>query len=347
LVHQHLNDMLPPAENPSSPMTLDADAFVGWFAAINVIKTQTAKSDAAFADLAASGNSRDPPSRFQFYCGIGQCQYSSWDHQKVDTHQVSCQGLASSEKYFQCSQCDKSFASEASLASHVGHAHDFQPRSCAKCPDKPDVIYYDQSSLSVHQDKVHRVFDQARLCPLRDDSCNLPDKLYTSARNLYAHLQNVHKQTAEQIRVHIPIQEKVRQPATEWACPLGDVCDQPFKGKNNGDVRNHLKRKHDFSDEDALEMVPLSKAEKTSQKNREAKGPKPKYTWKCPVSDCETKSTLATNHKRRRHLIGVHGWTEERAMNHLPLSGKELASQKNKGKPPSDEGEKEDEVDDE
>lgn len=117
-----------------------------------------------------------------------------------------------------------------------------------------------------------------------------------------------------------------------------------FTAKTNNEVRNHLKRKHQFSEEDALEMVPLSKAEKTSKKNRETKGPKPKKQWKCPVEDCDSKVLLHSNHHRRRHLIGVHEWSEERTMEHVPYSKREITSQKNKGKAP-DEEEEEDEAD--
>jgi hypothetical protein len=113
-------------------------------------------------------------------------------------------------------------------------------------------------------------------------------------------------------------------PPIEFNCPLGDDCDEGFKGKNDGDQRRHLKRLHDMTEEDALEMVPLSKAEETSKKNRELKGPKPKPpSWECPAGTCVLKSTLRTAEERRQHLVKAHSWTREKALESIPVTLRE------------------------
>jgi hypothetical protein len=86
LVHEHLNEMLPLPDTKTSPLDLEADDFITWFSRINVRKNQTARTDAVFADIQVSGNSRDPPTRFLYYYGLGECDYSSRDHTRVDKH---------------------------------------------------------------------------------------------------------------------------------------------------------------------------------------------------------------------------------------------------------------------
>lgn len=317
------------------PQILEADAFVSWISSINVCKNESAKSDIRFAEITPHGNSRDPPTRFQFRCGIGQCAYSSWDYRRLDAHQVTCQGFdkLGVEKSFQCPGCDKSYSTEASLSSHISQTHNFTPRPCTRCPDKLDVIYYDVSSLEAHQVAVHERFDPPRLCPLHNHiACTLPEKLYDKKPNLYSHLTNVHKLTASEIKIHIPhVEERVRAPPIKWECPLGNACDQVFNGKNRTDQRNHLKRKHKMPEDEALDLVPLSKAEKTSKKNRELKGLPPTGEWRCPVAPCELGSTFKRADTRRLHLVTDHNWTEQATLELIPARKKRVARTKKLG----------------
>lgn len=74
--------------------------------------------------------------------------------------------------------------------------------------------------------------------------------------------------------------------------------------------------------------VPPSKTEQTKTKKRQAKAddPKPnKVTWRCPVSHCPSKSPFPAARDRRKYLINVHLWSEDRTMEHVPLSNGELA----------------------
>jgi hypothetical protein len=83
--------------------------------------------------------------------------------------------------------------------------------------------------------------------------------------NLYAHLVGVHKQSAEQIKVYITPRAPVLQPRKESACPLGAECDMEFIVKTNNEVRSHLKREHQFSEEDPLDMVPRKRTKLMSE----------------------------------------------------------------------------------
>ena len=107
-------------------------------------------------------------------------------------------------------------------------------------------------------------------------------------------------------------------------------CD--FEEKANRELRNHIRRKHEKTEEEAIQLVPLSSLEQNNKKRkREEKEPKPaKELWKCAVEDCT--STFPANRDRRRHLVNRHSWTEEEAKAFVPLSkaeiGRENARQK-------------------
>ena len=324
LVQAHLEDMSSPLKEKSSPLSLDPDSYVSWFAAINISKNLACKNQDDFLKRTATGGSRDMATRFQFYCSIGTCQYSTWDPHKVDHHQVGCDGIdrAGARKYFSCPDCAQSYSTEDSLYHHIRSIHNFVPRPCVRCPDKPDVLYSSQKALNMHRRLEHEVFNEPTKCPLHDESCCSPEKLYTKIELMEAHLKNHHKQTAEQIREHIhSIHPDHRLPSV-WDCPLGG-CKRPFTGRKSAQLRDHLKHQHNKSDEECLQLVPLTKMEIVLRAARDESEPMEAYQWKCPVETCNSKTTFKSNFRRRRHLMNAHMWSEEKTMQHIPQSAKE------------------------
>jgi len=326
LIQSFLDDLVPYQQAQACPLTLEPDAFVAWFSVINVFKNESCKSSTKedFKKHAAVGNSRDYPTRYLYHCGVGVCIYSSWDYRKLDVHQVICNGVnkASIQKDFSCAQCPLSFATEGSLQKHINRLHNFEPRPCAECPDQPEVLYASDQALRNHQVATHYLLEEPMKCPFHDNSCTCPEKVYTSSKLLKVHLQSVHKLTSDQIRQYVAYKERVHRPAKVWSCPV-EPCTT-FTGKNNMDLRNHLKRKHQMTEDEAIEKVPLSKAEKTSKENKAKKEPKETIIWKCPVKTCDSTTVLKTNERRRKHLINAHLWTEKRTFEFLPLVQREL-----------------------
>ncbi|KAH9223686.1 hypothetical protein DL95DRAFT_453629 [Leptodontidium sp. 2 PMI_412] len=333
LVECFLDEFAPAQHDQTDPLNLGPDDFVAWFSAINVFKNDSCKSSdkKTFTKYTAHGNSRNYPTRYLFHCGIGDCQYSSWDSGKFSIHQTSCQGTdkTSIEKSFRCTEgsCKRVFSTAASLETHVNAQHRFEPSPCLECPDKPNVLYNSYKELSNHKVKEHSLLDEPTKCPLRDDACTDPEKVYTSSKLLMVHLQGTHKLSTAECRKYVPYKARVTRQAVAWNCPI-DPCPTPFTSKGNKELRRHLKRKHDMTEEEALEIVPLSKMEKTyrekAMKNPEGLKPKKMTAWKCPVADCESKTVLATNSRRRSHLMNGHLWTEQRALDLLPLTKREL-----------------------
>ena len=332
LVEAYLEEALPPPECEISPLLLEPDAFVDWFAAINTFKLSSSfrQNDAVeAAKRVASGNSRAMPSPFLLYCGNGKCDYKSWNYSVLQMHQVVCKGTGSAEKHFSCSQdgCNKTYSTQGALRSHELTIHEFQPRPCIRCPDQPDVVYHSINEWKRHQTAEHSGFDEPMYCPLREDNCNHSEKLYDRSSALLNHLRGVHGKSGAQSHALLPNKELVRPKAQSFDCPV-QGCTLEHKSNSNRDVRNHLQRKHDLSTEEALELVPISKAEAAKAKSKAKSGAttKPaKETWKCPVAECTSKAAFPANRERRKHLRGTHQWTQDRTMEYVPLSKAEKA----------------------
>jgi hypothetical protein len=254
----------------------------------------------------------------------------------LETHQISCNGSKAAEKYFSCEQHDSPllFLTEDSLRAHTRAYHQWKPRPCNRCPDAPDVLYYDINEWKRHQTEAHDDFEEPVYCPLRHlQECNNSDTLYESALPIRFHLISIHKQSSEQILGLLPAKKRVGRPKQEFDCPMED-CDHE-SALCNRDVRLHIKRKHHKTEEEALELVPFSDIENADREKRAAKlvEPKPaKENWKCPIDECNSKSTFPGNRDRRNHLTRVHRWTEEEALEFVPQSkaeiGRENARQK-------------------
>lgn len=320
-----------------SPLGLEPDDFINWFAAINVFKLSASfkqnDPDEA-AKYVPTGNSRDPPTPFSFYCGIGQCEYKTWKYAALEVHQISCNGGKSVEKHFSCNQHDipHQFLTEESLRTHVQKYHNWKPRPCNRCPDAPDVLYYDINEWKRHQMKAHDDFEESIYCPLRhQQDCNNTETLYENFSTIRQHLINVHKQSSEQIRVFLPAKERVAPQKQDFDCPIEDCGHK--NSQCNRDLRLHLQRKHHKTEGEALELVPLSEKEKARKEKQVSKADKPaKENWSCPVDECDSEGTFSANRERRNHLKRIHKWTEKEALEFVPLSkaeiGRENARQK-------------------
>lgn len=329
------------AEN-LSPLEFKSDDFVDWFAAVNVFKLSTSfkqnDPDEA-AKHVPTGNSRNPPTPFSYYCGIGECDHKTWNYKALGDHQTSCDGTSKLvKKDFFCNQHDPPlpFLTEDSLRSHVSVHHKFTPRPCARCPDAPDVLYDTINDWKRHQSKVHDAFEEPIRCPLRHEECNNAETLYENLSAIRQHLTHVHKQTSEQLRVYFPPKQPVRpkeQCKQDFDCPI-EECDNE-DARTNRDLRNHLKRRHHKTEDEALELVPLSAREIANKGKRaqNADEPKPaKEQWKCAVSGC--KSTFPANRDRHNHLIRHHDWTEEQAKEFVPPSKAEIGRENARQKKP-------------
>ena len=335
IINEYLREPSKATESNTSPLLSGPDAFVDWFAAANIFKLSTSfkQNDPEEAKkYVASGNSRNLPIPFLFYCGIELCMYSTWNISALDRHQIVCQGKSRAERQFSCNidNCDGVFLNAQSLRSHEIKMHIWTARTCARCPSIIETLYSSFQDWRKHQDSAHNTFDESSKihCSLRADSkCNNSEKLYDGYSALIQHLQSVHKISAKEARAMLPSKSTLQRQTQSFNCPI-TTCTLENKSTCSRDLRNHLKRKHHLSDEEIQAYVPPSTTELARRNGKAAEKPRPlKPAWKCPVADCTSTGSFPANRDRRKHLEGVHKWSADMAVDHVPLSKTEAKSQ--------------------
>ncbi|MCJ1389030.1 hypothetical protein MMC18_001883 [Xylographa bjoerkii] len=118
-------------------------------------------------------------------------------------------------------------------------------------------------------------------------------------------------------------------------------CELGSKATCNRDLRNHLRRKPNLTEDETMEHVPFSKAELARQSGKSSKeSKKSKPTWTCPVAGCTSKGAFPANRDRRDHLEKFHKWSNSKVIGYVPFSTAEVANQEDG----SDKGRKEKEV---
>jgi hypothetical protein len=323
-----IDDMnLLPQDN-FDPLSLNGDAYVAWFASINVYKYHkfVVKDEALI-----SGNSRNPPQRFRFYCGVGTCQSHFHSPRELKVHQVSCKGVDRPGP-------NSKLATDLGTSSKIGTraASWSGARSCWKCPNKPEVLYNTFKELLAHELQEHDHLAEPMHCPLKDDpKCSAKDKVYERRKPLQKHLGHIHLQRAEQIAILVPNKRK----KVDLSCPI-EGCGYPFRVISPNELRRHMKNKHSKSQEECLQLVPLTANELLTQSRTElmaacktqAKRKRPSDSdLTCPVIRCG-KGPFADFSSVRKHLrtkaVG-HQMTESQAWALIPG---EMGPQKKKKK---------------
>lgn len=262
-VEQLLADELQPiSDDETTPTRLTGNAFVAKFSTINVYRLKRS-FDSSDPDVVASyvptGNSRDPPEPFLHFCS--KCGYSSrWVH-VVEMHEAACTvdpDAPSNETRYHCHYegCSRSYEKESTLKAHINSAHEFVPKPCIQCPDKPDVIFNTQYELTNHRTKFHNGLDNPTVCPYQDE-CGKQDA-YTDKKAFKLHLRSVHKKTPKEIEKIIPRKKAVRA-RKDFRCPMptckvGGVFTAAA-------LRKHLISGHGFTASEAGAQVSSGKIE--------------------------------------------------------------------------------------
>jgi hypothetical protein len=184
---------------------MSGDDFVHFFSRINTFQIQKSfarDDEATLRKNVPSGNSRDKPTSFLYYCKK-DCGNGSWNRQDLNDHEVNCTGEPST-KAFKCPRpgCGKSYRNESTLRSHVADDHDYVATACPKCPDQPEVQYATKRALKQHQAEVHSGVIEEQFCPLKD-ACH-SSVLYTSKKLLKQHLRRQHQVTNGEMSKYVP-----------------------------------------------------------------------------------------------------------------------------------------------
>jgi hypothetical protein len=274
-----------PVGPSNSPLYLEGDAFVNYFAAYNIFRLLSPfdhTSEEEVSRHVPTGNSRSKPEPMWFYCRKAECKFRSIYPRKVVSHRVTCDGsLRNADKPFRCSEegCDKAFPSLGALEQHIKRTHRWLPRACTQCPMVPDAyIFHSQEELGEHRDKKHNDLPEPQRCPLAQ-TC-LSTKQYLTFPSLSEHLRKIHLLTVDQVALHMPekvwkISSMANMPV--MVCPV-EGCDptlseSPPSFYGRFMLRLHLVEAHGMTYDQALESAP--DIEPPEKKGRP-----------CPVPNC-------------------------------------------------------------
>ena len=263
-----------------------------------------------------TGNSREQPSPFLYYCSQG-CAYASWRPELARSHAVNCKGPKQNEanESHDCSEdgCGATYTNRNSLAVHMWRKHNFKPRKCGKgCSEEESPIFITSNEYKNHVTALHDDLEEPTKCPLADD-CRY-DKVFTKRTSLRTHLHNIHEITIEDMPKYV--EKAPEDPELKYKKPsdpfeskcviLGCQSQVTFKGRSL--LRAHLLQVHKKTQDEARELVPLSETWKARDK------PAPMERMGCPMEGCKSKQAFNGPASLRNHLMApAHKMTKENA----------------------------------
>lgn len=193
---------------------LAGDEFVAKFAVINVYKLAYHRKfdPEEVAKQQGAANSRDPPTRWLYYCDKGECVYSTPVLTSLQLHLAVCKGICKDDKPFPCEYeggCGESFRTPEARRNHTMRKHTYTPQPCKQCPDKPDAVYETFDKLRKHRQDEHDPLDEPRKCPFADKCGN--ETLFTIRHKFQLHLRNVHIEKADDFHLYIDDKRKQKK----------------------------------------------------------------------------------------------------------------------------------------
>jgi hypothetical protein len=299
------------------PWLLTGDEWVAYFSAINVCigNSLHGMSPDEAAKVFPTGNTRNPPTVFLYYCGKG-CGYSSHRAGKRREHQVRCSGLKEAKpRLFQCEVegCAKAYSTERDLKRHHQKVHDYKPRKCLRCPPEESPLFTTEAAYHLHETLVHDALEEPTTCPL-SETCHSETK-FSTRHALKSHLKLIHELALDQVDEYVPrkpggaSRSAVEMPEPRH-CPIDD-CPEKEEFHTAHRLKIHLQQKHKFEADDATTRAELLMGPLTT-----SKAPRSSVSTVCPMqSDCKSTRSFSsrTAGKLRDHLIAKHNMDYEPA----------------------------------
>ena len=233
------------------PLYCSAELFIDKFSKINIIRNDSAsgvgqkKFDERASTWVATGNSRDAPSRFLFYCPnkFWGCDYNTPNNGRFGEHARKCKISEDNPvkpSTFKCRKlgCNDMIKSENHRNKHE-RDHGFVPRQCPKCTD--GKWYMKEQDWRSHKDRNHDAnWDTNILCQVEE--CTRKTG-FPNRESFKVHLRGTHKMSAADVAKYVP-EKKFRDPV--WgkrSCPFPD-CPRAAPGNEIGrksEMEAHLK----------------------------------------------------------------------------------------------------------
>ncbi|KAL8848596.1 MAG: hypothetical protein Q9221_006370 [Calogaya cf. arnoldii] len=251
------------ASNEPAVLTAPLNQFIGYLSTVNLVSL----SDSSL-ESRATGNSRDAPSRFLYYCQTEHCPRTFYTALRRDQHQVNCHAEPTLPGSLTLD--DVHSVSEAAVpspapttakpkrkrkAADISKASEGFPKPC---PDS-DICGVTKDFATDHLLRNHRLLHHDTNWP-KETSCNVPDcqlpkdHYFVSREAFRRHLNSYHLFNADQAREYIGkiIPVPYRAPRGVGKSYLSTMCLFPdcktqAEFANYQDYTNHLKKTHSLT----------------------------------------------------------------------------------------------------
>lgn len=255
-------------DSDQDPRRFPSAGFVDFFSKVNIVRHTKAgrMSEIVFQEEAfkffPTGNSRDAPTRYVFFCINRQlgCAWSSHNGVLARLHYEHCQVTEAKpirSAGFKCRKagCNSTFNSKSSRSGHERN-HDFEPRPCSLgCTD--GKIFTTHASWVSHVRCFHDAdWDTAMTCPV--PGCSRQHG-FRNRVGFRQHLKLTHHLSADARKEYIP-KSAYRGPIFgKRSCPFQD-CERAAPGREldkRSRLEDHLTARgiHGLTPEEAKKMI--------------------------------------------------------------------------------------------
>ena len=210
---------------------------------------------------AASGGSRDPPSRWQYKCTkTPACQKTFPSRYLRDHHAENCDPTSQPERAFACTQCSSRFDEQSALQAHMKTVHEaWVPVGCGENGCTSTEIFQTRRAFTNHRSDFHSDW-MPQACPLS------PDRgVFMVRRNYAAHIDYHHsKEKAKLMPPKKKTKKRASIPATlSWQpskCQYPG-CKSAFVYETRDKYINHLRLMHGVKAKESTPYMPTSTPE--------------------------------------------------------------------------------------
>lgn len=257
------------ANNEVAVLRAPRDQFIGYLSTVNLVSLSETSLEGR-----ATGNSRDAPSRFLFYCQTEECPRTFYTALRRDQHQVNCRDkpTLSGARVLDDVQNEIVVPSPAPMATKTKRKRKAADISKASegfpkpCPDSA-ICGVTKDFATDHLLKNHRQLHHdpnwPEKTPCNFPGCQLPrDHYFVSREAFRRHLSTRHMLSAEQAREYIgkiiPVAYRAPRGVSEnylTTMCLFPNCDTK-EYTNYSDYTAHLKKAHGLTVEQYPQYLP-------------------------------------------------------------------------------------------
>ena len=261
------------ADDEVAVLEAPRDQFIGYLSTVNLVSLSETT-----LEKRASGNSRDPPSRFLFYCQTEECERTFFTALRRDKHQVNCRSPQDLEdvqdETFDSSPAPAPKAKKAQRKRKQTDTNKADEGYPKPCPDS-DICGTTKDFANAKLLASHQVLHHDPNWPQDGAPCNVPgcllprDHMFISREQFRRHLSGRHMLDAKQALVYvgkiIPLDKVPRVTSnnftpTRCLFPKCNKTDTETEFANYSDYLTHLIESHGLTEGLCKKFMPAMDA---------------------------------------------------------------------------------------